>query len=65
MLISTHAPHTGGDGLIERVVYMEKKFQPTPPTRGATTGPIPLHTRWIFQPTPPTRGATILLLPAL
>ena len=35
--ISTHAPHTGGDGeKIKPNVWYKLEFQPTPPTRGAT-----------------------------
>ena len=38
--ISTHAPHTGSDGIIAMFFLVETKFQPTLPTRGATLPPL-------------------------
>jgi len=58
--ISIHAPRTGSDFTPIRILTKSKRFQSTPPARGATIRPTGREgCNPIFQSTPPARGATI------
>ena len=61
--ISIHAPREGGDRNAWYYIDRSKKFQSTPPARGATARRTHPHAQFsAFQSTPPARGATGLLL---
>ena len=55
--ISIHAPRAGGDTVFGRTIYVRKKFQSTPPVRGATgRGSTGTALRQNFNPRPPCGG---------
>ena len=56
--ISIHAPREGGDNHHINDSAELKKFQSTPPARGATIAPPISRMPIVFQSTPPARGAT-------
>ena len=56
--ISIHAPREGGDVIPKKPKRITKKFQSTPPARGATAGKLICIAPNQFQSTPPARGAT-------
>ena len=58
-IISIHAPREGGDLLLCYCNSFDKRFQSTPPARGATwVGLVRIFFVERFQSTPPARGAT-------
>ena len=58
--ISTHAPLTGCDIYPVLSTMRLSRFQPTHPSRGATTANFAsVGTTALFQPTHPSRGATV------
>ena len=59
--ISIHAPREGGDAGAARPRQKRKRFQSTPPARGATSISWVLSLILSFQSTPPARGATMFL----
>ena len=59
--ISIHAPREGGDKTDDDIRPRIRKFQSTPPARGATIFRKSLVYLSIFQSTPPARGATVSL----
>ena len=56
--ISIHAPREGGDDRCAASSHPGRKFQSTPPARGATVQLHPDREISAFQSTPPARGAT-------
>ena len=56
--ISIHAPHTGRDSPLARLVLDQKGFQSTRPIRGATVVLLSGLAFFAFQSTRPIRGAT-------
>ena len=60
-IISIHAPREGGDAGAARPRQKRKRFQSTPPARGATSISWVLSLILSFQSTPPARGATMFL----
>ena len=59
LVISIHAPREGGDYMYQAISQDHRRFQSTPPARGATLSHIMQHEGLIFQSTPPARGATV------
>ncbi len=57
LVISTHAPRTGGDLPVSFPPGRPRRFQPTPPAQGATiTAEWMQDPQYYFNPRPPHRG---------